>query len=111
MEFSEAIKAYNQVLEWDSESANELLEAIIKVRDSGYRLLLSHLQSTLRELSYRTEVPSHYSTQQIGEPILAIDRKGDALVGTLQTLHVEALRKQTPSYRNGNDSRRGEARG
>lgn len=94
MSFTRIIASYNFIINWDVKSVVELKSAIETVRDGTSTIFRSFLPQALRSLAYSSDLPVNHgpSIEMPGaqeERIIAIDRTGNILSGTLQNLVVE----------------------
>ena len=87
--FRETLSLYRKVAKWNGESVTDLQKTIHRLMPSAYGIFLRLLPIAL----HRLRVPRmlRFDFSEIREPILAVDKKGFALVGTLHSLKVQKL--------------------
>ena len=86
---TETIPLYRKILRWNGESASDLLETVRRLAQAAPAFLIEPLPALLRR--YRYARAMRFDTSEMQEPILAVDKRGFALVGTLRSLKVQKL--------------------
>jgi hypothetical protein len=81
--------AYRAIVRWNRESAAELLEMIKRVMEATPAVLRQALPIFLKRYRYVKNMRFDFSS--ISEPVLAIDKHGNAIIGGLRTAHVAKL--------------------
>jgi hypothetical protein len=87
----DVLDAYARVVRWDGESASELLNMLRSLAERAPRILLAPLPGLVQRLHRRFR--NRFDLSRLREPILAIDKNGEALVGRFGSLHVVKLVK------------------
>ncbi len=85
-----AITLYRRVATWNGESISDLYETIKSVALILPFVLIQPLAYILQNLKYSRAM--RFDLTAVSEPVIAVDKKGFALVGTLRGFHVLQLR-------------------
>jgi len=83
------IHLYRNILRWNGESAQELLETVKQLTAAAPRFFAQPLPLLLQ--SYHRNKALRFDLSRVSEPILAIDKHGRAIVGTLKAMTVKQL--------------------
>src|SRR5579872_737655 len=87
----ESLHLYRSIAGWNGESATELLKAIRRLAEGSPGLLMRMAAMHLNRYRIPRELRFDYS--ELREPVLAVDKRGIALVGTLRAPKVMELVK------------------
>lgn len=87
--FSDLLQAYRSILRWNGESANDLLEMLRKLVQTTPLIFLQPLPAMLA--SFRFNRGLRFDTSRISEPILVVDKRGEAIVGSLRSMKLQRL--------------------
>lgn len=87
----EALHLYRSIARWNGESANELMKTVRRLAEGGPDLLVKFAGMQLNR--YRTPRELRFDYSELREPILAVDKKGFALVGNIRAPKVLQLVK------------------
>jgi hypothetical protein len=79
----------NTIFAWDWSNVEKLKAAIERVRDSGNSVFLKSLEQAVEDIAYNTERRTALPAYK--RPIIAVDKAGYALTGTLDSLKVERI--------------------
>lgn len=74
---------------WDWSDVKKLKSAIEEVRDTGNAVFLRSLEEAVEDIAYNTA--RRILLPVYKRPIIAVDREGRALTGTLHALKVERI--------------------
>ena len=85
----ETLHLYRTIAGWNGESANDLVKAIRRLAEAGPTPLLKFAAMQLHR--FRTPANMRFDYSELREPVLAVDKKGFALVGTLYAPKVLQL--------------------
>ncbi len=89
MKLKQSLNLYFKVVRWNGESATDLLDQI--------RMNLQEIpalwEGLIRRVLHRFQGPRsmRFDFSEVREPILAIDRRGYAIVGNVRSMHVTKL--------------------
>ena len=86
----DSIAAYRRIARWNGESITDLYEYIKSLMLMLPFLLVQPIPFILQNL--RSNRSLRFDLSNVAEPVLAVDRKGFALVGTLRGFRVVQLR-------------------
>ena len=89
LNFSNLLHAYRSILRWNGESANELLNMLSGLVQTTPLIFLQPLPAMLASFRYNRGL--RFDTSRISEPILVVDKRGEAIVGTLRAMKLERL--------------------
>lgn len=87
----ESLHLYRTIAGWNGESANELLKAVRRLAEGSPAFLMRMAAMHLNRYRIPRELRFDYS--ELREPVLAVDKRGFALVGTLHAPKVMQLVK------------------
>ncbi len=87
----ESLHLYHSVAHWNGESANELLKSLRRLVEGGPDFLINFAAMHLNR--YRTPREMRFDYSELREPILAVDKKGYAVVGSIRAPKVLQLVK------------------
>ena len=87
----ESLEQYRAIASWNGESASELSKAIRKLAEGGSDFLIRMARMQLNR--YRSPRNMRFDYSELREPILAVDKKGYAIVGTVNAPKVLQLVK------------------
>lgn len=87
----ESLQHYRAIARWNGESASELSKAVRRLGENGPEFLMRVAQMQLNR--YRSPREMRFDYSELREPILAVDKKGFALVGSLRSPKVLQLIK------------------
>src|SRR5579871_6449729 len=87
----ESLHEYRMISQWNGESASDLSKAIRKLAEGGPDFLMRLAQMALNRYRYPRNMRFDYS--ELREPILAVDKKGYAVVGTVRAPKILQLIK------------------
>ena len=85
-----AITLYRTVARWNGESVSDLYETIKSVVLTLPFILVQPLAYILQNLKFSRAM--RFDLTAVSEPVIAVDKKGFALVGTLRGFRVLQLR-------------------
>ena len=85
----ESFDYYRAIASWNGESASELSKSLRRLAESGNDFLMRLAQMQLNR--YRTPRNMRFDYSELREAILAVDKKGYAVVGTLQAPKILQL--------------------
>jgi hypothetical protein len=80
---------YRTILRWNGESASDLGETLMRLTRTAPRMLWSPIPMILHRFRYNRAM--RFDLSRVNEPILAVDKKGYALVGSLVSLKIMQL--------------------
>jgi hypothetical protein len=86
VDFVNELDAFNFLIYWDTRSVYELKEAIERVRDGEKQDLASYLPKAIDHLRFSIPFNAELATRS---KLVAIDRYGRALEGTVEHLEVK----------------------
>ena len=86
MNFVNELDAFNFLIYWDTRSVYELKEAIERVRDGQKSELVSYLPKAIDHLRFTIPFNVELAKQS---KLVAIDRYGRSLLGTLDRLEIK----------------------
>ncbi|HEY3874022.1 MAG TPA: hypothetical protein VGM92_00965 [Candidatus Kapabacteria bacterium] len=87
----ESFEHYRAIARWNGESASELSKSIRRLAEGGSEFLMRIAQMQLNR--YRSPRNMRFDYSELREPILAVDKKGCAVVGSLQAPRILQLVK------------------
>ena len=87
----ESLRLYRTIAGWNGESSNELLKAVRRLAEGRPGILMRLVALHLNRYRIPRELRFDYS--ELREPVLAVDKRGFALVGTLRAPKVLQLMK------------------
>jgi hypothetical protein len=91
----DALSAYKRVAQWNGDSVSDLYEYLKSIVLTLPFLLVQPVTFFLHNLNQNRSL--RFDLSNVSEPVLAVDRKGFALIGTLRGFRVVQLR--TIDYR------------
>lgn len=89
MKFNDLVKEYGAILEWDGESALELMDHVRKLRNAAPYILSLPLPFIMRLFYHRINL--RFDLSRISDEILTVDKHGRAIVKSLGDWHVVQL--------------------
>jgi hypothetical protein len=87
----ESLHLYRTIAGWNGESAAELLKSIRRLAEGSPGFLMRMVAMQLNHYRIPREMRFDYS--ELREPVLAVDKRGFAVVGTLRAPKVMQLVK------------------
>lgn len=89
LKFEEVLKSYKRILRWNGESVQELMESVRRLLDIAPFYFVQPLPFFLQTFRYSRSL--RFDLSRVAEPILAVDKKGRALVGNVRSMTIKQL--------------------
>ena len=86
---AEILQLYRKIFQWNGESAADLLETVRRLAQAAPGFLMQLLPILLPRFRFQRTMRFDFS--ELHEPVLAVDKRGFALVGTLRSLKIQKL--------------------
>ncbi len=85
----ESLHLYRSIARWNGESASDLLKWVRRLAEGGGGVLMR--MAAMHLTHYRAPREMRFDFSELREPVLAVDKRGFALVGTLTAPKVLQL--------------------